>query len=66
MGIWNATGQPAASLCCGFSSKEGMPIGLQIIGRPFDEATVLRVGDTYQRLTDWHLRMPVLREAQAA
>jgi aspartyl-tRNA(Asn)/glutamyl-tRNA(Gln) amidotransferase subunit A len=37
-------------------------MGLQIIGRPFDEATVLRVADAYQRLTDWHTRRP----AQAA
>jgi aspartyl-tRNA(Asn)/glutamyl-tRNA(Gln) amidotransferase subunit A len=65
MGIWNATGQPAASVCCGFSS-EGLPIGLQIVGKPFDEATVLRVGDAYQQLTDWHTRTPVAREVQPA
>jgi aspartyl-tRNA(Asn)/glutamyl-tRNA(Gln) amidotransferase subunit A len=35
-------------------------MGLQIIGRPFDEATVLRVADAYQRLTDWHTRRPFL------
>jgi aspartyl-tRNA(Asn)/glutamyl-tRNA(Gln) amidotransferase subunit A len=55
--IWNVTGQPAASICCGFSST-GLPIGLQIVGKAFDEATVLRVGDAYQRLTDWHTRTP--------
>jgi aspartyl-tRNA(Asn)/glutamyl-tRNA(Gln) amidotransferase subunit A len=33
---------------------------MQVVGRPFDEATVLRVGDAYQRLTDWHARRPVL------
>jgi len=35
-----------------------LPIGLQIVGRPFDEATVLRVVDAYQRITDWHTRRP--------
>ncbi len=64
--IWNLTGQPAASVCCGFSS-EGLPIGLQIVGKPFDEATVLRVGDAYQQLTDWHTRRPAAaREVQPA
>jgi len=44
---------------CGFT-PEGLPMGLQIIGRPFDEATVLRVADAYQRVTDWHTRRPPL------
>ena len=56
-GIWNMTGSPALSVPCGFS-RAGLPIGMQIVGRPFDEATVLRVGDAYQRLTDWHTRAP--------
>jgi len=58
-GIWNLTGLPALSVCCGFS-ENGMPMGMQIIGRPFDEPTVLRVGDAYQQLTDWHTRTPEL------
>ena len=45
---FNLTGHPAASVPCGFTA-EGLPMGLQIIGRPFDEATVLRVADAYQR-----------------
>lgn len=53
----NLTGLPALSLPCGFD-RQGLPVGLQIIGRPFDEATVLRVGHAYQRLTDWHARRP--------
>jgi aspartyl-tRNA(Asn)/glutamyl-tRNA(Gln) amidotransferase subunit A len=57
MGIWNVTGQPAASVCCGFS-EQGLPVGLQIVARPFDEQMVLRVGDAYQQLTDWHTRTP--------
>ena len=56
---FNATGHPAASIPCGFTA-EGLPIGLQIVGRPFDEATVLRVADAYQRATDWHARRPPL------
>jgi aspartyl-tRNA(Asn)/glutamyl-tRNA(Gln) amidotransferase subunit A len=55
MAIWNLTGLPAASVCCGFSNA-GLPIGMQIVGKPFDEAMVLRVGDAYQQLTDWHTR----------
>jgi aspartyl-tRNA(Asn)/glutamyl-tRNA(Gln) amidotransferase subunit A len=51
---WNAVGYPAASIPVGFVN--GLPVGMQIIGRPFDEATILRVADAYQRLTDWHLR----------
>jgi aspartyl-tRNA(Asn)/glutamyl-tRNA(Gln) amidotransferase subunit A len=64
MSIWNLTGQPAASVCCGFTN-DGLPIGMQLIGKPFDETTVLRVGDAYQQVTDWHTRRPV-REAQPA
>jgi aspartyl-tRNA(Asn)/glutamyl-tRNA(Gln) amidotransferase subunit A len=33
---------------------------MQLIGRPFEEATVLRAGDAYQRITDWHLRLPTV------
>jgi aspartyl-tRNA(Asn)/glutamyl-tRNA(Gln) amidotransferase subunit A len=54
---FNVSGHPTASLPCGFTG-EGLPIGLQIVGRPFDEATVLRVADAYQRVTDWHTRHP--------
>jgi aspartyl-tRNA(Asn)/glutamyl-tRNA(Gln) amidotransferase subunit A len=56
---FNFSGHPACSLPCGFSS-DGLPIGMQLVGRPFDEATVLRVADAYQRVTDWHARRPVL------
>lgn len=59
---WNLTGQPALSVPCGFS-PEGLPVGLQIVGRPFDEATVLRLGHAYQCATDWHSRRPPLTGA---
>jgi len=56
---FNVTQLPALSLPCGFSCG-GLPIGLQLTGRPFDEATVLRVGYAYEQATDWHLRVPAL------
>ncbi len=56
---FNATHLPALSLPCGFN-RDGLPIGLQIAGRSFDEATVLRVGYAYEQATDWHLRKPAL------
>ncbi len=54
---FNYSGHPACAAPCGFTAG-GLPIGLQVVGRPFDEATVLRVVDTYQRITDWHTRRP--------
>jgi aspartyl-tRNA(Asn)/glutamyl-tRNA(Gln) amidotransferase subunit A len=54
---FNATHLPALSVPCGFTVA-GLPIGLQIAGRPFDEATVLRIGHAYEQATAWHLRHP--------
>jgi aspartyl-tRNA(Asn)/glutamyl-tRNA(Gln) amidotransferase subunit A len=54
---FNISGLPAASVACGLS-PESMPIGLQIIGKPFDEATVLKVADAFERSTGWHLKYP--------
>ena len=54
---FNFSGHPACAAPCGFTAG-GLPVGLQVVGRPFDEATVLRVVDAYQRLTDWHTRRP--------
>ncbi|MGD9890872.1 MAG: amidase [Dehalococcoidia bacterium] len=56
--MYNMTGMPAISIPCGFA--DGLPIGLQIAGRPFDEATVLRVAHAYERATDWHTRHPAV------
>lgn len=56
-GLYNMTGLPALSVPCGFDSA-GLPIGLQIAGRPFAEATVLQAGHTYERATSWHTRHP--------
>lgn len=52
---FNLAGLPAVSCPCGFATN-GLPIGLQIAGKPFEEATVLRIAHAYQQLTDWHSR----------
>ena len=62
---WNLTGLPAMATPCGFSSN-GLPLSMQIIGKPFSEQTVFQVGDAYQRLTDWHLQVPPIAAAVAA
>jgi aspartyl-tRNA(Asn)/glutamyl-tRNA(Gln) amidotransferase subunit A len=54
---YNITGFPAISVPCGFSDA-GLPIGLQLAGRPFDEVTVLRAAHAYEQATDWHQRRP--------
>ena len=56
---FNYLGLPTISVPCGFDDR-GLPIGLQLAGRPFAEGTVLRAADAYQRVTDWHRRAPVL------
>ena len=56
---FNVTGSPVASVCNGFADS-GMPIGMQIIGKPFDEATVLRVADAYETATPWRDKRPEL------
>jgi aspartyl-tRNA(Asn)/glutamyl-tRNA(Gln) amidotransferase subunit A len=57
---FNLTGQPAMSLCNGFDHA-GLPLSLQIVGRCFDEATVLRIGHAYERATAWRERRPQLQ-----
>jgi aspartyl-tRNA(Asn)/glutamyl-tRNA(Gln) amidotransferase subunit A len=56
---WNVTGQPVLALPNGFG-RNGLPLGLQILGRPFGEATILRVGHAYEQATEWHRRRPGL------
>lgn len=55
----NLAGVPAISIPCGFTS-DNLPIGLQLIGKHFDEETILRVAYTYEQSTDWHKRRPDL------
>jgi aspartyl-tRNA(Asn)/glutamyl-tRNA(Gln) amidotransferase subunit A len=54
----NLAGVPGLSIPCGLSNN--LPVGLQLIGKPFDEETLLRVGDAYQRTTSWHKQRPTL------
>jgi aspartyl-tRNA(Asn)/glutamyl-tRNA(Gln) amidotransferase subunit A len=56
---FNALGLPALSLPCG-ASADGRPLALQLVGRPFDEATLLRVGQAYESATAWGRRRPAL------
>jgi aspartyl-tRNA(Asn)/glutamyl-tRNA(Gln) amidotransferase subunit A len=59
---FNVTGQPSMAVRCGLSGN-GLPLSLQIAGKPFDEATVLRVGHAYEQATGWHRRRPPLAAA---
>lgn len=61
----NLAGLPALALPCGFS-KNNLPIGMQIIGPYFEEGRLFKVGDAYQRVTDWHDRKPELAEVPPA
>jgi aspartyl-tRNA(Asn)/glutamyl-tRNA(Gln) amidotransferase subunit A len=56
---FNLTGQPAASVPCGFT-KRGLPIGLQIVGRRYDDVTVLRASAAFERMRPWAERRPPL------
>jgi aspartyl-tRNA(Asn)/glutamyl-tRNA(Gln) amidotransferase subunit A len=62
---WNVTGQPVLALPNGFG-RNGLPLGMQILGRPFGEAAILRVGHAYERATAWHTRRPRLVPGAAA
>jgi len=56
---FNLTGAPAMVVCDGYT-EDGLPLAMQIAGRPFDEATVLRVGHAYERATSWREHRPNL------
>jgi len=56
---YDLTGLPAISVPCGFSAS-GLPIGLQIAGRAFEEATILRVAHRYEQTTNWHTIRPTV------
>lgn len=58
-GVPSLTGLPSLAVPCGFD-PDGLPVGMQIIGRPFDEATLFRAGAAFQSATDFHRRAPAL------
>ncbi|HVB64301.1 MAG TPA: amidase [Nitrolancea sp.] len=58
-GLANLTGHPAVSLPAGFT-VDGLPVGLQLIGRMFDEASILRLGRAFESATNWHRQHPAL------
>jgi aspartyl-tRNA(Asn)/glutamyl-tRNA(Gln) amidotransferase subunit A len=55
--IFNFTGQPAISVPCGLT-RAGLPVGLMLAGRPFEDATVLRFAAAFERATSWHEQHP--------
>lgn len=57
----NYLGLPAVAAPCGFS-RGGLPISFMLVGRPWSEPLLLRIADAYQRVTDWHARLPVLAD----
>jgi aspartyl-tRNA(Asn)/glutamyl-tRNA(Gln) amidotransferase subunit A len=57
--LGNLTGAPALSVPCGFT-PDGLPVGLQLYGRAFDEALLLSFGFGYESGTEWHRRHPSL------
>ena len=59
-GVPSLTGLPSLNVPCGFD-PDGLPVGMQIIGRPFAEAELFRVGAAYQQATDFHKKHPALR-----
>jgi aspartyl-tRNA(Asn)/glutamyl-tRNA(Gln) amidotransferase subunit A len=56
-GPFNLAGVPAISVNCGFTTGS-LPMGLQIVGKPYDETTVFRVAHAYEQATEWHTRRP--------
>ena len=56
---FNVTGQPAASVPCGFND-DGLPVGLQIVGKRYDEATVLKAAAVFEKAKPWSDRIPPL------
>tara|TARA_Y100001960_G_scaffold51884_1_gene52903 strand:+ start:33 stop:473 length:441 start_codon:yes stop_codon:yes gene_type:complete len=56
----NLAGIPAMSIPCGFTEKESLPVGLQLMGKHFDEGNLIAVGHKFQQATDFHIRQAPL------
>lgn len=55
---FNLTGHPALSMPAGFDAETGIPIGVQLVGAPYDELSLLQIAAAYEGVTDWHTRRP--------
>lgn len=62
---FNVTTSPALAVCNGYT-RDGLPLSMQIAGKPFDEPTVLRIGYAYEQATDWRKRRPTLAPGASA
>jgi aspartyl-tRNA(Asn)/glutamyl-tRNA(Gln) amidotransferase subunit A len=62
---FNVAGYPAVSVCSGFGAG-GLPVAIQLVGKPFQEATVLRVADAFEKATAFRTRRPMPPPALAA
>ena len=62
---FNVAGYPAMSVCSGFG-EGGLPVAIQLVGKPFQEATVLRIADAFEKATPFRDRRPALVAARAA
>ncbi len=63
-GVFNTTGAPSLSVNCGFTN-DGMPIGMMISGKPFEDCTVLQAGHAYESLSGWWKRRPPIDDQRA-
>jgi aspartyl-tRNA(Asn)/glutamyl-tRNA(Gln) amidotransferase subunit A len=61
---FNVTGYPALSVCTGYG-LDGLPVGMQLVARPFEEPLLLRVGQAYEEASAWRQRRPDLSRALA-
>ena len=59
---FNLSGHPALTLPCG-ATAAGLPVGMQLAGRAFDESTLFRIAHAYEEATPWHTRRPAVKEA---
>jgi aspartyl-tRNA(Asn)/glutamyl-tRNA(Gln) amidotransferase subunit A len=66
MAASNLAGLPGITIPCGFTTDTKLPVGLHLVGRPFEDSTVIALGREFQRQTDWHRRRPPLAKSATA